>query len=85
MHMHSTYAYGAGQPVALSRPLDAPTTYPTLATATQVREIQGLLKELPPPLNAEYLPIPVEAIQLRACTHYASGVTSTVEMATLQT
>ena len=58
---------------------------PTLATATQVREIQGLLKELPPPLNAEYLPIPVEAIQLRACTHYASGVTSTVEMATLQT
>ena len=46
----------------------------------RVGEIQGLLKKLPPPLNAEYLPIPVAAIQLRASTDYESGVTSTVEI-----
>ena len=35
-----------------------------LVACTQVGEIQGLLKKLPPPLNAEYLPIPVDATTL---------------------
>ena len=37
---------------------------PFAAGWIRVGEIQGLLKKLPPPLNAEYLPIPVDATTL---------------------
>ena len=81
-----TYVYVAGSRQIHPRSSRVPLAAPhSPCHPPQVGEIQGLLKNLPPPLNAEYLPIPVAAIELRASTDYASGVTSTVEMVSFQT